>query len=178
MGYSGAMHPPLRRFGLVTLAVLLAASIVPAKAQQMPAPAPIPDLPATLPPDSLTMQDPATFTEVKMEFPIAQGPFEPTWDSIDRNYPTDPKWLRDAKFGIWVHFGPQSAGESGDWFARKMYQPGTAAYRNHLRKYGPPSQSGYKDMLRNWNPAQLDPAKLVEIYRDAGARFLIVQGII
>ncbi len=123
------------------------------------------------------MQDPATFPEVKMDFPIAAGPFQPTWDSIGEHYSEDPAWLRQAKFGIWVHFGPQSAGESGDWYARKMYQPGTLAYENHLREYGPPSASGYKELLHKWNPTALDPAKLVKIYKDAGARFLIVQGV-
>ena len=123
------------------------------------------------------MQDPATFPEVKMDFPIAKGPFQPTWDSIGANYPGNPAWLREAKFGIWVHFGPQSAGESGDWYARKIYQPGTPAYQNHLAKYGPSSVSGYKDILHIWNPTKLDPAKLVQTYHDAGARFLLIQGV-
>jgi len=164
------MHRLANCLQLASPLLVLSASFSLSHAQKMPAPAPIPNVPATLPPDSLTMQDPATFAEIKMDFPIAAGPFEPTWESIDKNYPADPKWLRDAKFGIWVHFGPQSAGESGDWFARRMYQPGTLAYRNHMRKYGPPSVSGYKDMLHNWNPTELDPAKLVEVYHDAGAR--------
>jgi len=143
----------------------------------MPAPAPMPAIPPTQPANSITMQDPATFPEVKMDFPIAAGPFQPTWDSIDEHYTEDPAWVRQAKFGIWVHFGPQSAGASGDWYARKMYQPGTLAYENHLREYGPPSVSGYKEILHKWNPAKLDPVKLVKIYQDAGARFLIVQGV-
>jgi alpha-L-fucosidase len=112
-----------------------------------------------------------------MDFPIAAGPYEPTWDSIAKNYPGDPAWLREAKFGIWVHFGPQSAGQSGDWYARKIYQPGTPAYDNHIRDFGHPSESGYKDVLHTWNPTKLDPARLVQIYHDAGARFLIVQGV-
>jgi alpha-L-fucosidase len=74
------------------------------------------------------MQDPTTFPEVKMDFPIAAGPFQPIWDSIDKYYTKDPAWLRRAKFDIWVYFGLQSAGESGDWYARKMCQPGTLAY--------------------------------------------------
>ncbi len=57
-----------------------------------------------------------------MDFPIEGGPFAPTWSSILANYPTkDSAWLRQAKFGIWVHFGPQAAGNSGDWYARRMY---------------------------------------------------------
>ncbi|MEO8737010.1 MAG: alpha-L-fucosidase [Edaphobacter sp.] len=112
-----------------------------------------------------------------MNFPIATGPFQPTWESIDKNYLSDPSWLRQAKFGVWVHFGPQAAGESGDWYARKMYQPGTLAYKNHLRKYGSPSISGYKEILHTWNPVKLDPEKLVQTYQDAGARFLLIQGV-
>jgi len=36
-----------------------------------------------------------------------------------------PEWFRDAKFGIWSHWGPQSAIEDGDWYARNMYVQGT-----------------------------------------------------
>src|SRR5688500_5085189 len=85
-------------------------------------------------------------------------------------------WLRDAKFGIWVHIGPQAAVESGDWYARNLYKPGLAN-QNHLRRYGHPSEVGYKEVLRDWNPRKLDPAALTKIYRDAGARFLIIQGV-
>ncbi len=123
------------------------------------------------------MEDPADFPEVKMDFPIAAGPFAPTWESIAKQYPGQPAWLPQAKFGIWVHFGPQSAGESGDWYARRMYQPGTLAYKNHLKQFGPPSVSGYKEILHTWNPVKLDPAKLTAIYKAAGARFLIIQGV-
>ena len=159
-----------------TFLLSLCASL-PAHAQLMPPPAPIPDLPALRPPESITMQDPTTFPEVKMDFPIAAGPFEPTWDSIAKNYPGGPAWLREAKFGFWVHFGPQAAGQSGDWYARRLYQPGSPAYANHIRDFGHPSVTGYMDVLHTWNPTKLKPAKLAKIYHDAGARFLIVQGV-
>lgn len=126
---------------------------------------------------SVPMGDSAAFPEVKIDMPIAPGPFEPTWESIEKNYPGSPDWLREAKFGIWVHFGPQAAGMSGDWYARKMYEPGTEAYKNHLKNFGHPSEVGYKEVLRDWNPRKLDPAKLTAIYKDAGARFLMIQGV-
>lgn len=54
--------------------------------------------------------------EMKLDdLPIAPGPFKPTWESIDKNYPGIPAWVREAEFGNWVHLGPQSAGESGDF---------------------------------------------------------------
>lgn len=137
----------------------------------------IPSIPPAKPINSVPMLPSGTSPEVKLDIPIAPGPFGPTWSSIEAHYPGTPAWLREAKFGIWVHFGPQAAGESGDWYARKMYEPGTPAYQNHLAKYGHPSQSGYKEVLRDWNPSKLDPAKLTKIYKAAGARFLVIQGV-
>ncbi len=139
--------------------------------------APIGDIPAPRLEDSVEMTDSGSFEEVKLDLPVTGGPFEPTWESIEKHYPGTPAWLREAKFGLWVHFGPQSAGKSGDWYARRLYMPGTSAYRNHLKNYGHPSEVGYKEVLRDWNPDKLDPGKLVDIYRDAGVRFLIVQGV-
>lgn len=137
----------------------------------------IPPNPTALPIDSVPLSDSKKFTEVQLDIPIAKGPFEPNWASIEKNYPGEPEWLRDAKFGIWVHFGPQASGESGDWYARKMYVEGSEAYQNHLTKYGHPSEVGYKEILRDWNPTKLDPLKLTKIYQEAGARFLMIQGV-
>lgn len=144
---------------------------------QKPILSPFPEVPAKQPIDSIEMGDWKTFHKIILDIPIAEGPYEPTWESIEKNYPGEPSWLREAKFGVWVHFGPQSAGESGDWYARNLYKPGHWAYENHLKRYGHPSEVGYKEVLRDWNPTKLDPAKLTKIYEDAGARFLIIQGV-
>jgi alpha-L-fucosidase len=37
--------------------------------------------------------------------PVAQGKFQPTWQSLSQ-YQV-PEWFRNAKFGIWAHWGPQ-----------------------------------------------------------------------
>ncbi|WP_163407091.1 alpha-L-fucosidase [Flavobacterium ajazii] len=138
---------------------------------------PMPAVAAPLAANSVPMGDWETFPEAKLEIPIAKGPFEPTWESIEKNYPGEPAWLREAKFGIWVHFGPQAAGESGDWYARYLYKSDKRAYENHIKRYGHPSEVGYKEVLRDWNPTKLDPEKLTKIYQDAGARFLMIQGV-
>lgn len=138
---------------------------------------PIPSVHKPLAENSVPMGNIQSFEEVKLDLPITSGPYEPTWKSIEANYPGTPEWLRDSKFGIWIHFGPQSAGESGDWYARKMYVEGTPAYENHLKNYGHPSEVGYKEVLRDWNPKKFNPQALVDIYKDAGARFLIIQGV-
>ncbi len=141
---------------------------------------PMPEIPSPLPCQSVEMGDPDTFPEVRMDFPIADGPFKPTWESIVDNYPGPPEWLRKAKFGIWVHFGAQSAGQSGDWYAKRMYMQNSRFkkhYENHLRDYGHPSETGYKEVLKDWDPKKLNPAALTKTYHDAGARFLLLQGV-
>lgn len=139
---------------------------------------PIPDVPQLKAENSIPMSNIDSFPELRLDnLPVAPGPFKPTWESIEANYPGTPDWLREAKFGIWVHFGPQAAGESGDWYARRLYCQGTTAYKNHLKNYGHPSEIGYKEVLRDWNPDKLDPEKLVKIYKDAGVRYLIIQGV-
>src|SRR6187549_2177093 len=76
--------------------------------------------------------------------PIADGPFKPNWDSLTQ-YQTAPDWYRDAKFGIWAHWGPQCEPEHGDWYARGMYMEGNPHYNFHVKKYGHPSVFGFKD---------------------------------
>lgn len=123
------------------------------------------------------MVDPDQFPEVKMDFPMAPGKFEPTWESIDKNYGEAPSWWRDAKFGIFIHWGPQAFGMSGDWYARNIYREETDAYKNHLVNFGHPSEVGYKDVLHKWNPTDWDPAKLVQAYYDAGFRYALIVGV-
>jgi alpha-L-fucosidase len=150
---------------------------------ELPALPAMPAAPSPRAENSVAMGDPAAYPEVKMDFPIAPGPFEPTWESIAEHYPAQeggPGWLREAKFGIWVHFGAQSAGQSGDWYAKRLYGHDPKYQQhvdNHLKNFGHPSEVGYKDVLHTWNPSKLDPAKLVQVYRDAGARFLFIQGV-
>lgn len=138
---------------------------------------PMPEIAKANAVNSVKMGNHEEFQEVQLDIPIYPGPFQANWESIEKNYPGSPQWLRDAKFGIWVHFGPQSAGESGDWYARHLYKPSHIGYANHLKRYGHPSEVGYKEVLRDWNPTQLNPEKLTELYQKAGARFLMIQGV-
>ena len=108
-------------------------------------------------------------------YPIAPGPFEPTRESLKRY--RCPQWYRDAKFGIWAHWGPQSAPEMGDWYARNMYIQGHRQYNHHLKTYGHPSKSGYKDVIPTWKAENFDPDYLLGLYRKAGAKFFVSMGV-
>ena len=115
-----------------------------------------------------------------MDFAIeTNGPFSPTWTSIAANVPGNgtPAWLRQAKFGIWFHYGPQANLQSGDWSAQHMYQQGAGAYSFHTNYFGHPTTNGYKDVIRAWAPTNYSPAGLAQLFYNAGARFVLVQGV-
>jgi alpha-L-fucosidase len=88
-----------------------------------------------------------------------------------------PEWFRDAKFGIWSHWGPQSAIEDGDWYARNMYIQGSEQYRYHVEHYGHPSKVGYKDVVNEWKAAKWDPEHLMSLYKKAGAKYFVSMGV-
>ena len=101
--------------------------------------------------------------------PLAPGKFAPSWESLGQ-YEV-PEWFRDAKFGIWAHWGPQCQPQSGDWYARQMYSQGHWQYEAHLKAYGHPSKVGFKDVIHAWKAEKWDPEKLVALYQRAGARY-------
>jgi alpha-L-fucosidase len=105
-------------------------------------------------------------------FGVARGPFQPTWESLSSSYQV-PDWFRDAKFGIWAHWGPQCQPEMGDWYAQRMYQPDRSAalYKFHVEKYGHPSKFGFKDVIHEWKAEHWDPKHLISLYKRAGAKY-------
>ncbi|CAN7242149.1 alpha-L-fucosidase [Pseudoduganella sp. LjRoot289] len=105
----------------------------------------------------------------------APAQFKPDAESL--NTYTAPDWFRDAKFGIWSHWGPQSVPRAGDWYARNMYVYGTPQYEHHLKNYGHPSKAGYKDIIPLWKAEKFDPEALMALYKQAGARYFVSMGV-
>lgn len=102
------------------------------------------------------------------------GKFEAQWESL-KQYEI-PEWFRDAKFGIWAHWGPQCQPEAGDWYARHMYSQGHWQYKYHLEHYGHPSEFGFKDVINEWKAEKWNPENLVALYKRAGAKYFFAMG--
>jgi alpha-L-fucosidase len=112
----------------------------------------------------------------------AAQPFSPSWESLASHYRM-PDWFRDAKFGIWAHWGPQCQPEWGDWYARLMYVrgrqpwfPAETAYEHHLEHYGHPSRTGFLDIIGQWKAENWQPEYLLKRYQAAGARYVVAMG--
>ena len=107
---------------------------------------------------------------------VAEGPYSADWKLISRIYAV-PQWWRDAKFGAWSHWDPQSMPEQGDWYARGMYMQRNSQYNYHLKNFGHPSEYGYKDICHNWVIDRWDPNELMDLYVEMGARYFMAMGV-
>lgn len=108
--------------------------------------------------------------------PVADGPYKADWKAISQLY-SAPDWWREAKFGAWAHWDPQSMPEKGDWYARGMYQEGLWQYEHHLKNFGHPSEYGYKDICHNWVIDKWNPEELMNLYVEMGARYFMAMGV-
>jgi alpha-L-fucosidase len=101
-----------------------------------------------------------------------QGPFQPNWDSL-AGFQTPP-WYRDAKFGIFIHWGAYSVPAFGsEWYPRKMYEKGTPEFEHHVATYGPQAEFGYKDFIPQFQAENFGAAEWAKLFKEAGAKYVI-----
>ena len=110
----------------------------------------------------------------KADVTIETGAYGNNWESLSAW--ECPEWFKDAKFGIWAHWGPQCQAEAGDWYARFMYYEGSGAYNWHVSHFGNPSTFGLKELCNAWKADQWNPQELVSLYKSVGARYFMALG--
>ena len=123
---------------------------------------------------SQTPESPYEVPVSEADEPMMTGKFEPTWESL-KNYEV-PEWYRNAKFGIWAHWGPQCVEGTGDWMARSLYMEGSNAYKHHVEHYGHPSEVGFKDIIPLFKAEHWNPDSLVAFYKQIGAQYFFALG--
>lgn len=105
------------------------------------------------------------------------GPFRPDWESL-RHYEI-PQWYKDAKFGIFIHWGVYSVpGAENEWYPRNMYRPNEGAYKNfqeHFASTDPAQKDalGYKDLIPKFRAENWDPTAWAHLFKEAGARYVV-----
>lgn len=99
-------------------------------------------------------------------------PFHASWESLARY--RAPDWFRDAKFGIFLHWGVYSVPAfANEWYSRNMYVPGNAAYQHQVATYGPQTKFGYKDFIPMFRAEHFDPNAWVDLFARAGAHYVV-----
>lgn len=98
--------------------------------------------------------------------------FKPTWNSLKDHI--TPNWFKEAKFGIYTHWGIYSVpacGPNGSWYGYNMYYKGNSQYDYHKKTYGDPSKFGYKDFIPMFMGEKFDADEWAEMFKNAGAKY-------
>lgn len=124
---------------------------------------------------------------VNQIFAQTQNSFNPTFESLEKSNPV-PEWFKDAKFGIYFHWGVYSVPAYGnEWYPRNMYIKGSQENKHHEEIYGDVYQwpfnkfiTGAKDKQGNFvqfapklksEGGKFDPDEWAQLFLDAGAKF-------
>lgn len=102
----------------------------------------------------------------------AKGKFRPDWESLQHF--EVPEWYKDAKFGIFIHWGVYSVPAFGsEWYPRMMYVQGSPEFKHHIETYGPQDKFGYKDFVPRFKAEKFDPAGWARLFKEAGAKYVV-----
>ncbi|MCL3782548.1 alpha-L-fucosidase [Prolixibacteraceae bacterium JC049] len=111
--------------------------------------------------------------------------YEATWESLDTR--PVPEWFGQAKFGIFIHWGPYSvpafspAGTYTEWYqfwwqSRSIFgnnKPDKNAIPNFQDKvYG--EESSYYDFGKLFKAELYDPTEWAQLFKEAGAKYVIL----
>ncbi|WP_240491768.1 alpha-L-fucosidase [Flavivirga aquatica] len=114
--------------------------------------------------------------------------YEANWESVNKVNEA-PNWFKDAKFGIYTHWGPVSSAFVGSdptksyrgWHGMKMYDNGkldktnitkpSNNYIHHRKKYGDPKKYDYKYIIEQFNPSAFNAKEWAALFALSGAKF-------
>ena len=103
---------------------------------------------------------------------IAAGKYEPIWESL-KQYQI-PQWYIDAKFGIFIHWGPYCVPAFGnEWYPRRMYLRDDPAFEHHRATWGEHTEFGYKDFIPMLTAEKFVADEWAQLFKDAGAKFVM-----
>lgn len=109
----------------------------------------------------------------KIDRVIENGEYKADWGSL-AEYPV-PQWYKDAKFGIFIHWGIYSVpAYFSEWYCRFMYYKGNPAYWHHLRKYG--KSFNYRDFIPMFRAKNFNADEWVSFVQSSGAKFIMPVG--
>lgn len=98
------------------------------------------------------------------------GKYKPDWESL-AEYPV-PAWYRQAKFGVFIHWGVFTVPEYfSEWYPRLMYYKGNPVYWHHKKKYG--KDFNYRNFIPMFTAEMFDADDIVKAVKDCGAKFVM-----
>lgn len=121
------------------------------------------------------------FVNIQLFSQTKKEVFQPNWESIRANYKV-AEWFKDAKFGIFLHWGPYAVpAYSSEKYPKGIYDQkwskgGMNPYSYHREHYGEPSKFGYKDFIPQFKAEKFDADEWISIFKQAGAKYVVPVG--
>ncbi|MBI6117860.1 alpha-L-fucosidase [Salegentibacter maritimus] len=124
------------------------------------------------------------FLSVSLKYVSAQEVYDPTWESLDSR--PIPSWFEDAKFGIFIHWGPYSVpaftpkGTYSEWYQYWLEEEtlfgngdfnGDEVTQYHRATYG---DINYYEFGKMFKADLFQPKEWAELFENAGARYVIL----
>jgi len=119
--------------------------------------------------------DKATYKPDTSTFVSPKGTeiFKPDSASIAQNYRI-PEWFKDAKFGVFIHWGVYSVPAYGnEWYPRNMYQSKSDIHKHHVETYGELTEFGYKDFIPMFKAEKFNADEWVSLFKEAGIKYVV-----
>lgn len=110
--------------------------------------------------------------------PISAQEFEPTWESL--NARETPEWFRDAKLGIFIHWGVYSVpsychpSTYAEWYYNWLVTGSHDGFvtRFHNENYG--EDFTYQQFAPLFRAELWDPAQWAALFKRAGAKYVVL----
>ena len=101
------------------------------------------------------------------------GPFRPDWATLLKYQ--QPQWYKDAKFGIFIHWGVYSVpAAENEWYPRNMYDEKNGAYKNFKQHFADGDDAkGYKDLIPQFRAEKFNATEWAELFKAAGAQYVV-----
>ncbi len=103
----------------------------------------------------------------------SDGPYRPDWATLMKYQ--QPQWYKDAKFGIFIHWGVYSvAAAENEWYPRNVYQPKQGAYKDFRAHWANGDESkGYKDLIPLFKAERFNAEAWAKVFKEAGAQYVV-----
>jgi len=102
---------------------------------------------------------------------IEEGPYDNEWESLE-GHDEAPTWFRDAKFGIYCHWGLYSVpAYQSEWYPRHMHDEDHDIHDHHVETYGPPEEAPYQEFAPKFTAENFDADAWAELFDEIGIRF-------
>ena len=108
----------------------------------------------------------------KIEDVIRKGRYQDDWASLSA-HPV-PEWYKNAKFGIFIHWGVYSVPAfKNEWYPRNMYIQGTEEYEHHIKTYGAHKDFGYADFIPMFRAEHFHAEEWMQLIKASGAKYIM-----